>query len=65
MYIHICFYRYNYKKVWIGFNKEYGKLDCDEPEDCLTKCYSKPKQKEVCENPVDVYLQCGKDDYIK
>lgn len=51
-------HRYNHSmKLWVGVSINNGKLDCDEPEDCLTKCYAKPANKEECKN--EVYLQCG------
>ena len=55
--LYIC--RYNENSVWIGFDVQKGKLDCDEPEDCLTKCYAKPTQEKSCKSGALVYLQCG------
>ena len=55
----VCLCSYSQNKVWIGFTKQNGKLDCDEPEDCLTKCYSKPAHVETCKSGIMVYLQCG------
>ena len=46
--------------MWIGVEKQSGKLECDQPEDCLTKCYSKPEHKESCKSDATVYLKCGK-----
>ena len=55
----VCLCDYSEDKMWIGFNKQNGKVDCDESEDCLTKCYSKPAHEENCESGALVYLQCG------
>ena len=46
--------------VWIGAEKQSGRLECDRSEDCLTKCYSKPEHTESCKGAAMVYLKCGK-----
>lgn len=52
-------FMYSHNMVWIGTDNENGKLDCDEPTNCLTKCYSRPVNKQRCESAAEVYLQCG------